>query len=56
VFALVRVEPSGSIDGVGTDFQPFAINDLEMVNQNSASWNPMTSWLRRIDALRSRCL
>jgi hypothetical protein len=36
-----------------SDFQPFRINNLEMVDQNSASWNPLLSWLRSVDALRS---
>ena len=27
-------------------------NSLELVSLNSASWNPLTSWLRRIDHLR----
>jgi hypothetical protein len=38
---------------VGNDFQPFRINDLEMVDQNSASWNRLTGWLRRVEALRA---
>jgi hypothetical protein len=42
----------GSINEVGWRFQPFRINDLEMVDQNSASWNRLTSWLRRVDHLR----
>ncbi len=28
------------------------INDLEKVDQNSASWNPVISWLRRIERLK----
>jgi hypothetical protein len=35
------------------NFQPFEINDLEMVDQNSASSNPMISWFRHVDALRT---
>jgi hypothetical protein len=40
-------------DGVGSKFQPFRINDLELVNQNSASWNPLLNWLRQMDGLNS---
>jgi hypothetical protein len=36
-----------------SDFQPFRINNLEMADQNSASLNPLLSWLRSVDALRS---
>jgi hypothetical protein len=44
----------GSINevGVGWRFQPFRINGLELVDQNNASWNRLTSWLRKIEALR----
>jgi hypothetical protein len=37
---------------LGTDFQPFRISDLEMVDQNSASWNRIAGWLRQIDLIR----
>jgi hypothetical protein len=51
---LVRVErPSGSIDSVGNDFQPFRINDLELVDLNSVSWNHVATWLHQLAALRS---
>ena len=43
----------GSTNGVGSRFQSFRFDDLEMVDQNSASWNPLISWLRRIESLRS---
>jgi hypothetical protein len=43
---------SGSINGVGLRFQPFRINDLEMVDQTGASWNRIVIWLRRVEALR----
>jgi len=43
---------SGSIDGVGWRFQSFKINDLEMVDQNSVSWNQIGLWIRKLDALR----
>ena len=33
-----RAEGCGSINEVGWRFQPFGINDLEMVDQNIASW------------------
>jgi hypothetical protein len=44
---------TGSNDGLGLDFRPFGINRLEMVDQNSASWNPLIGWLRSVEALRS---
>ncbi len=50
---LVRVErEGGSIDGVGNDFQSFRLNDLKLVDQNSAIWNQVAVLLSRIDALR----
>jgi hypothetical protein len=51
--AATRHRHSGSIYGVGWGFQPFRINDLEMVDQNIASWNRVLSWLGRIEALRT---
>jgi hypothetical protein len=42
---------SGSIDGVGWRFQSFRINDLELVDQIFPRWNPLTSWIRQIDAV-----
>jgi hypothetical protein len=36
----------------GLGFQVFEINDLEMVDQNGASWNQIAPWLERLDALR----
>jgi len=42
----------GSIDEVGWRFQPFRINYLEMVDQNSASWNQIGEWLRSLEAVR----
>jgi DNA-binding response OmpR family regulator len=42
----------GSINEVGWRFQPFKINDLEMVDQNVVSWNRTAYWLRSITALR----
>ncbi len=44
---------SGSIDGLGVDLGPFRINDLELVDQNSASWNRTVGWLRQLDALET---
>jgi hypothetical protein len=38
---------------VGWRFQSFKINDLEMVDQNSASWNQIAGWLRQLDLVRS---
>ena len=46
---------SGSTNSVDVRFQPFGFNDLELVDQNIASWNRIASWLRQIDGLnRSR--
>jgi hypothetical protein len=42
---------SGSIYGVGSGFQSCRINDLEMVAQICRRWNPLTSWLRQVDAI-----
>jgi hypothetical protein len=44
---------SGSIDGLGTDFQPLRINGLEMVDQNIASWNRLVTWLEDLSRLRN---
>jgi hypothetical protein len=44
---------SGSINEVGWRFQPFRINDLELVDQIFTSWNPLTSWFRQIDDIRA---
>jgi hypothetical protein len=43
---------SGSIYGVGGRLQSFRISDLELVDQNSVSWNPMMCWLRSVEAPR----
>jgi hypothetical protein len=32
--------------------QPFRINDLELVAQIVTSWNPLISWLRRVEGLK----
>jgi hypothetical protein len=42
----------GSIYGVGRGFQAFRINDLEMVAQIFTRWNPLTSWMRRIEGFQ----
>jgi hypothetical protein len=42
----------GSINEVGWRFQPSRISDLELVDQNSGSWNHISSWLHRVEALR----
>jgi hypothetical protein len=34
------------------DFSRSKINDLEMVDLNSASWNQALTWLRRLDLVR----
>jgi hypothetical protein len=36
----------------GSDFQPFRINDLEMVAQICFRWNPLTSWMRQIEGFQ----
>ena len=46
-----RTECAGSIDKVGGRFQSFGINNLEMVDQNIASWNRLANWLRRVEVL-----
>jgi hypothetical protein len=43
---------AGSIDGVGWRFQSFKINDLELVDQNSASWNRLAHWFGLMEALK----
>jgi hypothetical protein len=43
----------GSINEVGWRFQPFKINDLEMVDQNSVSWNRFQQFVRGIQSLQS---
>ena len=45
------ISHTGSIYGVGRDFQPFRINYLELVDQIFTSWNPLIRWLRQIDEL-----
>jgi len=42
----------GSITGVGSRFQLFRINNLEMVDQNSGSWNQLVDFLSQVDRLR----
>jgi hypothetical protein len=56
VIGLLSLTESGgrSTDDVGSRFRVFEINDLEMVDQNSASWNRTADWLRRIEALRHK--
>ena len=51
-FPECRPIAGGSNSGLGPLFQPFGINNLELVAQTSASWNPLTSWLETVDALR----
>jgi hypothetical protein len=43
---------SGSTNCVGRRFRYFRINGLEMVDQKIVSWNPVMSWLRKVEALR----
>ena len=44
-----RSKDGGSTNGVGSRFQSFRINDLEMVAQIFPRWNPLTSWMRQIE-------
>jgi hypothetical protein len=37
---------------VGRRFRSFRINSLEMVDQNSASWNRIAGWLKAIEGVR----
>jgi hypothetical protein len=34
------------------DFQTFRMSDLELVDQNSVSWNQLASWLEGVESLR----
>ena len=45
------VPTRGSINGLGTDFQPFGMNDLELLDLRFGGWNPVASWLKRVDTL-----
>jgi hypothetical protein len=38
-----------AIYGVGRRFQSLRINDLELVDQICPRWNPLSSWMRRIE-------
>lgn len=40
----------GSNSGVGGNFQPFRINNLEMVAQISPRWNRVEDWLREAES------
>src|SRR5215203_2733989 len=44
---------SGSIHRLGSDFQPFIMNDLEMVDQPLGGWSPVVAWLRKIEAIKA---
>ena len=48
--AATRHRHSGFDLRSGADFR---INNLEMVDQNSASWNQLLPWLRWVDTLRA---
>jgi hypothetical protein len=48
-----RSKDGGSIDGVGSRFQSFRINDVEMVDQNSVSWNRLVHWFGLMEALKN---
>ena len=43
---------NGSKNSVGRRFQWFEINELEIVDQNSARWNQIALWLRQLQELR----
>jgi len=38
---------------VGRRFQLCEINDVEMVDLKSASWNRIVEWIKRIEALEA---
>jgi hypothetical protein len=44
---------AGSINKVGAIFQPFKINDLEMVGQICARWNRLQPWFALAEALKN---
>jgi hypothetical protein len=49
-----RVKLAGSIDSLGSRSLPFRIiRWMRLVDLIFTSWNPLTSWLRRMDALRA---
>jgi hypothetical protein len=50
--AALISKTGGSINEVGWCFQPFRINDLELVAQIFPSWNPLTSWMRQIEGFQ----
>ena len=50
--AITRKRTRGSIYSVGRDFQPFRINDLELVAQICPRWNRTTDWLKGLDEFR----
>ena len=39
------------LNRVGSRFQSFGINDLEMVDQTGVSWNHLAVWLIRVGGL-----
>jgi hypothetical protein len=50
---VANAEPeraAGSIDGLGGRSQPFRITRLDLTG---ASWNRLTRWLRKVEALTS---
>ena len=46
-----RSKDGGSTNRVGSRFQSFGINDLEMVDQTGVSWNQLAVWLIRVGGL-----
>ena len=53
VYQRTHAATSGSTNCVGGRFRSFEISNLEMVDQMCVSWNPLRSWLRQLDGLRS---
>jgi len=49
VYQRTHAGTSGSTNCVGGRFRSFEISNLEMVDQNTASWNRLAGWLRRIE-------
>ena len=38
---------------MGWRFQSFGINELELVDLRFSNWNPLITWLRGIEAIKS---
>jgi len=44
---------TGSTSTIWVDSPLLKISGLELVDQTFESWNPLTSWLRRLEELRA---